>query len=153
MGAGFHPLPPNAKADIMMKSIAATPTARKALVALLTMTLAAVLLQPFGSHAGEREYLSKPDIENSLLAKPMLSRNLASGSLSHWEFRRDGSVEASRRGLGRAAGTWAVRDDGQMCVTMMNRTGCRYWFRKDGAFANADTRSADAIIVAEVRFE
>ena len=78
---------------------------------------------------------------------------MASGALSHWEFRRDGSVEASRKGLGRAAGTWAVRDDGQMCVTMMNRTGCRYWFRKDGAYANADTRSADADIVAEVRFE
>lgn len=121
--------------------------------ALCATTLAAVMLLPGVTAAQERAFLSKPEIENSLLGKPMLSRNLASGTLSHWEFRRDGSVEASRSGLGRAAGTWAVLDDGRMCVTLMNRTGCRYWFRKDGAYANADTRSPDAVVVAEVRFE
>jgi len=120
---------------------------------ILPMAIATVLLHPAVAAAGERAYLSKPEIENSLLGKPMLSRNLASGSLSHWEFRRDGSVEASHSGLGRAAGTWSVREDGQMCVTLMNRTGCRYWFRTEGAFANADTRSPDAMVVAEVRFE
>lgn len=125
----------------------------RAFAALLPMALAAVLLHPGVATADERAYLSKPEIESSLLGKPMMSRNLASGTLSHWEFRRDGSVEARRSGLGRAAGTWSVRDDGQMCVTLMNRTGCRYWFRKDEAYANADTRSPDAIIVAEVRFE
>lgn len=125
----------------------------RAFAALLAMALAAVLLHPGVAAADGRAYLSKPEIESSLLGKPMLSRNLASGTLSHWEFRRDGSVEASRRGLGRASGTWSVRDDGQMCVTLMNRTGCRYWFRKDEAYANADSRSPDAAVVAEVRFE
>jgi hypothetical protein len=40
-----------------------------------------------------------------------------------------------------------------MCVTMMNRTGCRYRFRKGDSYANADTNASDAQTVAEVRFE
>jgi hypothetical protein len=62
----------------------------------------------------------------ALQGKPIVSKKLASGTVSQWEFRRDGSVQAGRRGLGRASGTWSLGDDGQMCVTMMNRTGCRY---------------------------
>lgn len=103
--------------------------------------------------ADDRVYLSRSEIEVSLIGKGVLSKNLASGSLSHWEFRRDGTVEASRSGLGKASGTWAIQEDGRMCVTMLNRIGCRYWFRRADAFANADTRSPDAPVVAEVRFE
>jgi hypothetical protein len=121
--------------------------------ALLLVVAAVALVQPGVAAAGERAWLGKSDIEGSLLGKPLLSKNLASGAVSHWEFRRDGTVEASRSGLGRASGTWNLRDDGQMCVTMMNRTGCRYWFRKEGAFANADTSAPDAVTVAEVRYE
>jgi hypothetical protein len=40
-----------------------------------------------------------------------------------------------------------------MCVTLVNRTACRYWFRTEGAYANADTKAPDALTVAEVRFE
>ncbi len=152
MGTRIHPRPGNVLADIMknLSANAVLPMVH----GLFAMTLAAILLHPGVAAADERAFLSKPDIENSLLGKPLLSRNLASGTLSHWEFRRDGTVEASRSGLGRAAGTWTVRDDGQMCVTLMNRTGCRYWFRKDGtSYANADTRLPDAVIVAEVRLE
>jgi hypothetical protein len=39
-----------------------------------------------------------------------------------------------------------------MCVTMLSRTGCRFWFRQDGVLVNADTRAPDAPPTAEVRF-
>ena len=122
------------------------------LVSLVAAIMAA-LVYPSVAKAGERTYLNRAEIEASLLDKGVTSRNLASGALSHWQFHRDGTVDASRSGLGRASGTWAIMDDGKMCVTMLNRTGCRYWFRKADAFANADTMAPDAPIVAEVRFE
>lgn len=100
----------------------------------------------------ERSYLSKTEIQASLIGKEILSKNLASGKLSHWTFRADGTVEAAGS-LGRATGTWTIRDDGQMCVTMVGRTGCRYWFRKGNSFANADSKAPDAQTVAEVRFD
>jgi hypothetical protein len=100
--------------------------------------------------AEERTYLSKTEIEASLLGKTVVSKNIASGKLSQWEFRADGTVEAAGA-LGRAAGTWSIRDDGQTCVRMLGRTACRYWFRQGGAYANADTNQTDAPIVAEVR--
>ncbi len=102
----------------------------------------------------ERAYLSKPEIQASLIGKGIVSKNLASGKLSHWEFHADGRVDAvSRSGLGSASGTWTIRDDGQMCVSMLGRTGCRYWFRKGNALANADSRTPDAQAVAEVSFD
>ena len=122
--------------------------------ALSLMATLIALTQPAAAAADDRIYLSKPEIQVSLIGKGILSKNLSSGMVSHWEFRADGSDEAvNRTGLGRASGTWNIRDDGQMCVTMMNRTGCRYWFRKGGLLANADTNAADAQTVAEVRFE
>ncbi|NDZ17257.1 hypothetical protein C7T35_28885 [Variovorax sp. WS11] len=109
------------------------------------------ILLPGAAFAEERTYLSKAEIEAGLLGKTVVSKNIASGKLSQWEFRADGTVEAAG-GLGRATGTWSVRDDGQTCVKMLGRTGCRYWFRQGGAYANADTNQADAPVVAQVRY-
>lgn len=121
--------------------------------ALAAVALLAVLL-PGVAAAEERIYLTKTEIEASLMGKAIVSKNIASGKLSHWEFRGDGTVEAvSLGGLGRAAGTWSIRDDGQTCVKMLGRTGCRYWFRQGGAYANADSNQPDAPIVAEVRYD
>ena len=109
------------------------------------------ILLPGAAVAEERTYLTKTEIEASLLGKTVVSRNIASGKLSRWEFRADGTVEAVG-GLGRAAGTWSIRDDGQTCVKLLGRTGCRYWFRLGGAYANADSNQSDAPVVAEVRY-
>ena len=43
-------------------------------------------------------------IEKSLIGKGVLSNSPASGTLSHRELRRDGSVAASRSGRGIASG-------------------------------------------------
>ena len=40
-----------------------------------------------------------------------------------------------------------------MCVTMLARTGCRYWFRQGGALANAISKDPDSPLVAEIEFE
>ena len=109
------------------------------------------ILLPGAAFAEERAYMSKTEIEASLLGKTVISKNVASGKLSKWEFRADGTVEAEGS-LGRAAGTWSIRDDGQTCVKMLGRTGCRYWFRQGGAYANADTNQANAPVVAEVHY-
>ena len=124
----------------------------------LARVLAAVAVMPVqlprSAIAEERVYLSRAEIESSLMGKAVLSRNIASGKLSHWEFRGDGTVEAfSLSGLGKAAGTWSVREDGQTCVKMLGRTGCRYWFRHGDGYANADSKQPDAPIVAEVRYD
>jgi hypothetical protein len=117
-----------------------------------TAALAAfAVLLPHAALAEERIYLSKTEIESSLLGKTVVSKNIASGKLSQWAFRADGTVEAAG-GLGRAAGTWSIRNDGQTCVKMLGRTGCRYWFRQGDAYANADTNQSDAPVVAEVRY-
>ncbi len=106
------------------------------------------------AHAQERVYLGKAEIEQTLIGKSIVSRNLASGMVSHWEFHPDGRVEfVNRSGPGSASGTWTIHPDGSMCVTMVSRTGCRYWFRQDGAFANANTNEPSAPTVARVHFE
>ena len=119
-------------------------------LAIAALAAFAALL-PGLAFAEDRAYLTKAEIEASLLGKTVVSKNVASGKLSQWEFRKDGTVEAVG-GLGRAAGTWSVRDDGQTCVKMLGRTGCRYWFRQGGTYANADSNQADAPVVAEVRY-
>lgn len=104
--------------------------------------------------ADERIYLDKLDIERMLVGKGLESRNRSTGMVSHWEFQPDGSARfANKSGPGSATGTWVVRTDGLMCVTMLARTGCRYWFRQGGALANSISKEADAPLVAEVRFE
>lgn len=130
-------------------------TARPAARLIGALVLAAgALATAQGARAGtdERSYLSKTEIQASLIGKEILSKNLASGKLSHWAFRADGTVEAAGS-LGRATGTWTIRDDGQMCVTLVGRTGCRYWFRTGDSFANADSKAPDARTVAQVRLE
>ncbi|SCK42319.1 hypothetical protein VAR608DRAFT_4048 [Variovorax sp. HW608] len=52
--------------------------------------------------ADDRVDPSRSEIEVSLIGKGVLSKNLASGTLSHGELRRDGSVAASRS-------CWSVR--------------------------------------------
>ncbi|MEJ8851273.1 hypothetical protein [Variovorax rhizosphaerae] len=111
------------------------------------------MMHPIPAVAEERAFLSKPEIQERLVGKAIQSKNLQSGAVSHWAYHADGTVDASRTGLGKATGTWAIREDGQMCVTMVKRTGCRYWFRKGEILANADTNSPEAPVVAEVLFE
>jgi len=120
------------------------------------MTVLAALCASMSAAAApaERVYLTKAEIEASLMGKAVVSKNVASGKLSQWAFRSDGTVEAvSLSGLGKAKGTWSIRDDGQTCVKMLARTGCRYWFHYGDAFANADSNQPDSPIVAEVRYE
>jgi hypothetical protein len=40
-----------------------------------------------------------------------------------------------------------------MCVTMSLRNGCRYWFRRSGMVANANSNEPNAPTVAEIQFE
>ena len=104
--------------------------------------------------AEERIYLSKADIERVLIGKGLESRNLSTGMVSHWVFLPNGRVEfANKSGPGSASGTWIVQADGLMCVTMLARTGCRYWFRQGGALANAISKDPDSPLVAEIEFE
>ncbi|MBW8714626.1 MAG: hypothetical protein JF629_02210, partial [Variovorax paradoxus] len=78
----------------------------------------------------------------------------STGMVSHWIFRPDGRVEfANKSGPGSASGTWVVQTDGLMCVTMLTRTGCRYWFRQGSTFANALGKEPDSPLVAEIAFE
>lgn len=123
----------------------------------LLLALVAAAAPLAASHAAtlaERAYLTRDEIEATLIGRNVVSHNLASGALSRWEFHRDGSVLAVRLGgPGSASGTWTIRADGQMCVRMLARTGCRYWYRDGNAMANADSNAPDAPAVAEVRFE
>jgi len=134
-------------------SLLSRPTLRWMSALSLALATLGVAAQ---ASAGEtaRSYLSKAEIQARLIGKGVVSKNLASGKLSHWDFHADGRVEAvSRSGLGSASGTWSIRDDGQMCVSMLGRTGCRYWFQQGDAFANADSNAPDAQTVAEVRLD
>jgi len=102
----------------------------------------------------DRVFLSKADIERTLIGRAIISNNLASGMVSRWQFHSDGHVDfVNRSGPGRASGTWILDADGLMCVTMVLRTGCRYWFSKEGAIANTNSKEPDAPTVAEIRFE
>jgi len=119
----------------------------RAVTFLLCMGLTAT------AHA-DRVYLGQADIEAALIGKAVVSKNLSTGMLSHWEFRPDGSVRVVNwSGPGRASGTWVVRSDGLTCVTVMARTGCRYWWRQGDSLANAESNRPDAPTVAEVRFD
>ncbi|MDQ0591352.1 hypothetical protein [Variovorax paradoxus] len=114
--------------------------------------LPAIADEPVPIH--DRVFLSKADIERTLIGRAIISNNLASGMVSRWQFHSDGHVDfVNRSGPGRASGTWILDADGLMCVTMVLRTGCRYWFRKEGALANTNSKEPDAPTVAEIRFE
>ena len=105
-------------------------------------------------HAQERAYLTKAEVEQTLVGKGIISRNLATGMISHWKFVSNGSVEfINRSGPGNASGTWTLHGDGLMCVTMSYRTGCRYWFRTGDTFANTSTRESHSPTIAEVVLE
>jgi len=122
--------------------------------AIVLAVCAVGAMLPREARAEDRAYLTKAEIEMQIVGHGILSKNLASGKFSHWEFHPDGRVDAvSKNGLGSASGTWTLRDDGQMCVKMVGRTGCRYWFHKGNSFANADTNAPDAETVAEVSYE
>lgn len=122
-----------------------------------SMFFGAMALFPPIAHvtaAEERVYLSKAEIESLLIDKGIESRNLSTGMVSHWIFRPDGRVEfVNKSGPGSASGTWVIRTDGLMCVTMLTRTGCRYWFRQGGTLANALGKEPDSPLVAEIAFE
>ena len=122
-----------------------------------SMFFSAMALFPPIAHvtaAEERVYLGKAEIESVLIDKGIESRNLSTGMVSRWIFRSDGRVEfVNKSGPGSASGTWVVRTDGLMCVTMLTRTGCRYWFRQGGTLANALGKEADSPLVAEIAFE
>jgi hypothetical protein len=122
-----------------------------------SMFFSAIALFPPTAHvtaAEERIYLGKAEIESVLIDKGIESRNLSTGMVSHWIFRPDGRVEfANKSGPGSTSGTWVVQTDGLMCVTMLARTGCRYWFRQGGTFANAPGKEPGSPLVAEIAFE
>jgi len=128
---------------------------RYAIPALVCMVaIPAMADEPAPTH--DRVFLSRAEIESTLIGKAIVSNNLATGMVSQWQFYADGHVDfANRSGPGRASGKWFINPDGSMCVTMIARTGCRYWFRneKDGAIANANTREPNAPTVAQIRFE
>ena len=121
---------------------------------LCVAAVPAISEEPASIH--DRVFLSKAEIETTLIGKPIVSSNLSTGMVSRWQFYSDGRVDfANRSGPGKPSGKWFLNPDGSMCVTMISRTGCRYWFRneKDGALANANTREPNAPTVAEIRFE
>ncbi|MDM0113848.1 hypothetical protein QTI66_16940 [Variovorax sp. J22R133] len=106
------------------------------------------------AHPQERAFLNSDEVRQTVVGRGIISRNLQSGMVSHWEFFEDGRVEfANRSGPGSATGTWSLRPDGAMCVSMLAHTGCRYWFRSAAGIANADSPKPDAPTVAEVKFE
>ncbi|TSD61443.1 hypothetical protein FFI97_014745 [Variovorax sp. KBS0712] len=128
---------------------------RYAIRALLCIAaVPAISEEPAPIHG--RVFLSKAEVESTLIGKPIVSSNLSTGMVSRWQFHPDGRVDfVNQSGPGKASGKWVFNADGAMCVTMIARTGCRYWFRneKDGAIANARTREPNAPTVAEIRFE
>lgn len=122
-------------------------------VPVLTLLFSA-LLAPFRVLGQGRVFLSKPDVELAIVGKPLVSRNLASGLVSRWIFHPDGTVEVFRPGgTSQAAGTWQLYEDGRMCVSMLGRNGCRYWFRLGSGYANAESREPGARTVAEVSIQ
>lgn len=117
----------------------------------LPTLLCSALLAPGHALGQAKVFLTKPEVESAIVGKPLVSRNLASGWVSRWVFHPDGTVEASRPGVaGLAAGTWRLDEDGRMCVSMLARSACRYWFRLGADYANAESREPGAGTVAEV---
>ena len=143
-----------AEAQRMPQPADAAAMLRRCVMRLLICVATVSPLSDPPAHARERVYLTKADIERTLIGKRIVSRNLASGMVSNWEFHPDGRVDfANRSGPVSASGSWTLHADGLMCVTMVARTGCRFWFQQDGSFANADSKGPNAPAVAEVRFD
>ena len=113
--------------------------------------LVAALAAPLRASGQNRIYLNKAEVELVVVGRSVLSRNLSTGMVSHWRFRPDGTVEAvSLSGVGKAEGTWSLHEDGRMCVAMLGRSGCRYWFRQGDSLANAESRDPAARTIAVV---
>ncbi|SEB25769.1 hypothetical protein [Variovorax sp. YR216] len=146
-------LPPAPPASNRMLGHEKIVACRRWFIRVLLCVVAIPTLSDDPVHA-QRVYLSKTEIEQTLIGKAMISSNLATGMISRWEFHPDGRVDfVNRSGPGSASGKWIVNADGLMCVTMVLRTRCRYWFRKDGTIANADAKGPDSPTRAEIRLE
>ena len=111
--------------------------------------IVSILLEPLRALGQGRVFLGKADVEVTIVGKPLVSRNLASGIVSTWLFRPDGTVEAMGA-AGKAVGTWHLYEDGRMCVHMLGRSACRYWFWLGESLANAESREPGARAMAEV---
>jgi hypothetical protein len=75
----------------------------------ISMLLVMIVMARTGvAFADDRVDPSRSEIELSLIGRGVLSKNLASGTLSHGEFRRDGTVAASRSGLSALPAHWST---------------------------------------------
>ncbi|HYP82850.1 hypothetical protein [Variovorax sp.] len=102
--------------------------------------------------APERTYLTKQEVEQTLIGKPHTFK-ASNGSLIKWDLRPDGDLYYNNLSYatsgGNGSGKWELRDDGQLCVKW-NRAesgngGCNYYFRKpDGKFGRSGRKAPDA---------
>ena len=91
-------------------SFAQRPLVRLVAVLSLAASAWAVTAPAQAASDDERSYLSKPEIQTQIVGHGILSKNVASGKLSHWEFHPDGRVQS-------VATAWAVPRAPGPCAT------------------------------------
>lgn len=86
----------------------------------------------------QRQYLTKADLETTLVGKAHTFKHVSSGSLVKWDIREGGRIyynNFSRSNTGgNGSGTWELKDDGSLCIrwarTFDGGANCVYFFKE-----------------------
>jgi len=116
--------------------------------------------------AGSRQFLTRAELEQTLVGKAYTMRDASSGNLVRWDIRSGGrlyvnNLSNSATGGG-GSGRWHLRDDGGLCATLNitpnnrlqdrrgSEDGCWYFHRAGDKLLRTGSATADASVQAEV---
>lgn len=116
------------------------------------------------AHAQEapRTFLSKAEIEKTVIGKSMTHKEVATGTVRKWDLRSDGRIYynniSNTNKVASGSGTWDLKDDGALCVhwsRVADGSGSCSYFSNDGdTLVRTDTNTAAARIITRIeKFE
>ena len=127
---------------------------------------AAAVTQAATATGGARQFLSRGELEQTLIGKAYTMRDAASGNVVRWDIRTGGRLYVNNQSQsnvgGAASGRWELRDDGSLCATLNDtpnhrmqdrrgsEDGCWYFYRAGDKLLRTGAATADASVQAEV---
>jgi hypothetical protein len=110
------------------------------------------------SQEAARTYLSKAEVEKTVVGKSMTYKELTSGTLRKWDIRSDGRLyyndlsNAAKSWNG--SGTWELKDDGAICVhwsrAWQGPDFCNYFFQDGDTLVRTGTNTVTAKVIARI---
>ena len=116
---------------------------------------------------GARKFLSRSELEQTLIGRSHTLKDIASGNFVRWDIRNGGLLYYNIQGTGivgaNGSGRWEAKDDGSLCAKLnavlpQNRMqdrrggedGCWYFFREGDKLMRTDSAAPQAGVQGEI---